>query len=303
MSSLSTKLLSSKIDVLKNKILDSCALKSIDPTWFIAPEGSETPLHYPMITSSLFETENSHTINPEKLGHRFKKEVRFYKSSPRDVSSNLWNLQNGRDFMSCDVGDFFYANFVAEVYNVDGYEAYTPGDYFMDRGFDETSKKDKEENVLAIVAEHKSFLEVCGVGSLIYTDLSKRFRDLDNEDFCRTMIKSYPYSTSPTTHEMFKSLLEWQWAYTELDYNEYMAVMANDFLTALGLNYLNESTDEVVGALMSLPDQPLAQKIKTGECSINEEEPACPAEFTKWCKDMMELITLAYDYKAVSSRL
>jgi len=303
MSTLATKLLSSKIDVLKNKILDSCALKGIDPALFVAPEDSVNPLQFPMITSSLFNTINHSTINPDKQGDRFAKEVRFYKSTEKNIESKLWDLQNNRDFMSCDMGDSFYANLMPEVYKVQySMEAYTPGDYFVDHNLDHTPK-DQEESVLSIVNEHESFIEVCGVGSLIYTDLSKRFSGLDNEHFCRTMMLSKPYSTSPTMHEAFKNLLEWQWAYNELGYTEPMAELANNFLTALGLSYLDESTNEVVGSLMALPDQSLAQEIKTGDCHINEEEPECPAEFVAWCKDIMELITFSYEYKAVSSRL
>jgi hypothetical protein len=303
MSTLATKLLTSKIDVLKNKILDSCALKGIDPAWFIAPEGSETPLLYPMITSSLFMTRGSDTINPVKDGDRFKKEVRFFKSSPVGVESNLWTLQNNRDFMSCDVDEGFYQNMISEVYRVDGLDSYTPGDYFVDNNLDHTSGKDVEENILAVITEHESYLDVRGIGSLIYTNISRPFMDFDSRHYYETMITSSPYCVNPTMHELFKTLLEWQWAYNEHGYDEYMAVMANDFLNALGLNYLNESTDEVVGALMSLPDQSLAQQIKTGDCQINVEEPECPAEFTAWCKGIMELITFAHDYKAVLSRL
>jgi len=303
MSSLSTKLLSSKIDVLKNKIIDTCIVKGIDSGQIIPPEGAENPHHYPLITSSLFNLDQASTINPSVNNTRFKQEFRFYKSSPKNVDGALWNLQSNRDFLACDVGTYFYASLMPEVYGADGYEIYYSSDYFVDRSYDRTSHKDKQENVLSLVTEHQSLIEVAGTGSIIYTNFGRQFEDLDTEHFNKTMLMAYPYSSSLTLHEMFKSLLEWQWAYNELGATEHMATLANGFLSVLGMSYLNESTDEVVGALMSLPDQPLAQYIKTGTCWVNEEEPNCPEEFTKWCKDIMELITLAYDYKAVSSRL
>ena len=301
MSILSQRLLNSKVDVTLSNLLDECSRLNIDPNILIAPEGSTTPLQYPMISSNLFKTVDGTTINPYKPGHRFKKEVRFYKSTKKNIEGKLWDLQNNRDFMSCDMGNFFYANLIPEVYRVEySLDSYTPGDYFLEHNLDHTPW-DQEENVLAIVNEHVSFLEVSGVGSLIYTDLSDSFSGLDNENFCRTMILSKPYSTSPTMHEAFKNLLEWQWAYHELEYTEPMAHFADAFLTTLGLNYLDESTNEVVGSLMALPDQSLAQEIKTGDCWINEDEPPCPEEFTNWCKDIMSLISLGYAYKASNS--
>lgn len=103
----------------------------------------------------------------------------------------------------------------------------------------------------------------------------------------------HPHCVTYTLQEMFKTMLEWQWAHYELGSNEHMAVFCDQVLLWLGLDYRNQNTDPVVKSLMQLPNMYVAEFL-AGNTSIKPQsvDPEEPLEFKLWAskKNM-------YDYK------
>lgn len=113
----------------------------------------------------------------------------------------------------------------------------------------------------------------------------------------RSLSSIHPHIVTHTLHEMFKALLEWQWAYYELGNREDIAVWANQALSSMGLDIRNIEIDNVVADLMTLPDMHVAQFLM-GETSISmpEVDPVVPLSFKFWAarKDIISFYKKEY---------
>ena len=116
---------------------------------------------------------------------------------------------------------------------------------------------------------------------------------------------THPYVAACSLHELFKLLLEWQWAVLYAENTEMVGQIVCEFLGHLGLHVDDVDSNPVVRDLMSLPDMQVAQYIKTGECTLLETEPEMPLSFRLWAAEnsLMEAPTplLADLYKACVS--
>lgn len=136
--------------------------------------------------------------------------------------------------------------------------------------YDELQKHD----FLDCVRAHITIFDKPGLAAILYNEATLPAH--------KTLCSFHPYYNSPTLHEFFRLLLEWQWAHYFADNNEHMAVIATRVLEYFGLDVRNESTDPVVSFLMSLPDQQVFQYMKTGDAVQTPDEPLATDEFKMW---------------------
>ena len=99
----------------------------------------------------------------------------------------------------------------------------------------------------------------------------------------KTLSSIHPHIVAHTLHELFKILLEWQWAYHELGNREDAAVWSNAALLSMGLDVRNAESDPVVRDLMALPDMYVA-KFLLGDTNIavQNTDPEVPITFKFW---------------------
>lgn len=142
----------------------------------------------------------------------------------------------------------------------------------------------KNTDLMKSITQARSVLHIKSIGQINYIHST-------SEDFCRRRFMSYPYCTAFSLHEMFKLLLEWQWAKKELGATEPMAVVSDEYLSILGFDVLDKD-NELVQALLELPDQQVFQYIKNGEVKLNTNLPEIPKQFITWIKDLTDLFTL-----------
>jgi len=105
----------------------------------------------------------------------------------------------------------------------------------------------------------------------------------DEMSISRSLSSIHPHVVTHTLHEMFKALLEWQWAYYELGNREDIAVWANQALLSMGLDVRNIENNKVVSDLMALPPMHVAQFL-AGETNITmpSTDPETPDSFRFW---------------------
>jgi hypothetical protein len=91
----------------------------------------------------------------------------------------------------------------------------------------------------------------------------------------------HPYYAAHTMHELFRLLLEWQWAYKYTNNTEPMAVLSNTVLTDMGISI--EKTDvEPTDFLSSMPDMYISQFIKGITLSSQDIDPSQSVGFKLW---------------------
>lgn len=285
-----------KLTIIKGTLSHKMRALGVDEKVFLDKEDGNILGLFPRVFSDYSKDSGddlrSDTIIPQYRDDRFYREIRFWRSEDSNIYGSHW-MQD-----KCTTRSTYFPMFMEEVYG--RHDVLTS--YFDSHSVFEESNHPNDK-VLGLVTNHDIIFEITGIASIVYTGFGSNNRyKIDAKDFTRHLLSSHPYCNSSTLHELFKILLEWQWAYTELDSREPIAEVANKFLITLGLNIKDVDNNSVVKSLMSLPDQQLAQYIKTGECHLVEEDPGCPEEFANWCMDIMDLINLSVDYKKLLTR-
>lgn len=184
---------------------------------------------------------------------RFRYGFRVWKSVPITEQPEHWMAP------TCSSTDTHMNVPMDELYGRTEYK-----DILMDAGF------------LEKVVNHIVICNIPGRASIIYNELTP-----GSEYLIKQFQMIHPYA-APSLHEMFKLLLEWQWAYVYAESREPMAEVANELLNSLGLHIDQQNSLEPVKSLMQLPDMQIAQYFKTGTCSLPEIAPLEPVEFKLW---------------------
>ena len=93
--------------------------------------------------------------------------------------------------------------------------------------------------------------------------------------------KKHPQIEARTIHELFRVILEWDWAYTELENREPAALLSHEVVGAL------EIPEEIVNEIMLLAPQTLSKFILTDSTVLQEDQldPECPEGFKYWIMD------------------
>jgi hypothetical protein len=128
--------------------------------------------------------------------------------------------------------------------------------------------------------------EVQSKTKVIYCDspnLTITYMEAKDDSFFSNIIGTFPYAMAPTLQELFKLMLEWQWAYRVCNNTEPVAKLCNTFLINVGLDFENNGKDDVVTSLMNLPDMYVAQYIKGKTISTLSVDPPMPISFKLWC--------------------
>lgn len=126
------------------------------------------------------------------------------------------------------------------------------------------------------LTKHDNLIVVDGLFAITYTET----RD---KDLFRNIVNLHPFCAGHTIHELFKLMMEWQWAYDVLGSQEPMAKLCNAALHHMGISYSDNS--EVTTSLMSLPDSFIAQYVKSEEMGAPINDPKQPAAFKLWLVD------------------
>jgi len=133
-----------------------------------------------------------------------------------------------------------------------------------------------EGGFLAPIQNHSVMAEVNGKFVITCSEASSQ-----SQDTFRNLHMVHPFASTPTFHELLRVILEWHWAYKHAGNRELMAVVCNDFCEYYDLD-VDDTTNQVVLDLLSMPDCQVAQYVKTGECSLNLEAPKCPDSVKIW---------------------
>jgi len=144
---------------------------------------------------------------------------------------------------------------------------------------------DNIEDYLSMIQKYIPVFHEPGMAYILYIQLDNSVVDCEDGGLIAQTSTIHPYAGSSTLHELFKLMLEWQWAYIHADSTEPAALKSNEVLTHLGLNVDDEDSNEVVRDLMALPDQQVAQYFKTGTCSTNLDDPEMPLSFRLWAAE------------------
>jgi hypothetical protein len=126
------------------------------------------------------------------------------------------------------------------------------------------------------LAKHDNLIVVDGLFAITYTETT-------DKDLFRNLRDLHPFCVGHTIHELFKLMMEWQWAHDVLGSQEPMAALCNSALSHMGISYSDDS--EVATGLMSLPDSFVAQYIKGEEMSVPINDPQQPTAFKLWLVD------------------
>jgi hypothetical protein len=190
---------------------------------------------------------------------RFAKVYRLWASVPKEDNKDHWM------YPLCSATDTHLSKTLDELYGREDYKSMV---------------LEHIEDFLSMIVKHLTLFHEPDLGYIIYTQVSASGDGL----LARTAL-IHPYFGSPTLHEFFKLMLEWQWAKYHADNDEPVAHLADRLLTHFGLHVDETDSNKVVKDLMALPDQQIAQYFKTGTCIANADEPEMPMSFRLWAAE------------------
>lgn len=281
---LKENILSSQKDYIISNISSNISSLGLNAEFFCAP------YDLPMSYGNLFNKSGKDF--PEDGYERFTGLIRTWKSVSKQEMLDYWTLdsclpvgsvilgENGKSDASLSVmgsalGEVDYLPVLMEDY----YEMVE--DIQCTHMPNAIGSVRSDTNTLQYIAEHKSVIHIFDNVNLFYIRMKHPIEQVDTKQFARDRWLAYPYCSSPTTHELFKLLLEWQWSKQNLDCTEPVAIAADNFLQVLGMN-VSDSENQVVQSLLDLPDQQVFQYLKNGSISTVEDEVSRPDEFTNW---------------------
>ena len=243
------KVLEKNIDTEKSNIKRlAIAIKNIHPVVFdLANIGD--------VDSLINYLDSDQFLDLPNFPHRYRRGITLWKKSPSKQQHFMHD--------TCNTNEKYMDTPVEDLYDKSIYQQ-----RLMRSGF------------LDAFANHKVVIEKENLFAITYTESN-------DEDLIVDITTLHPHCITHTVHEMFKALLEWQWAYCELGSEEPMAVFCNEVLVSLGLNYKDEETNPVIKSLISLPDMYIAQFL-AGNPVIRPSitDPEEPLEFKLWSSKM-----------------
>lgn len=124
------------------------------------------------------------------------------------------------------------------------------------------------------VDDHRVLCVNEGVSSIIYNNTN----GVTVDEFQMM----HPYSAASSLHELFRLLLEWQWARLYADNTEPMSSLADQTLTSMGLHIDQQDEPGIVQDLMSLPDMQVSRYIAGQDVVVNAEDVLCPPSFREF---------------------
>ena len=139
-----------------------------------------------------------------------------------------------------------------------------------------TGAAEAGRGMFTTVARHVMIADIAPIALITYSEM--------DEIYIRTvgpqrLAEVHPQCGAHTVHELFRMIIEWAWAYTELGNNEPMAAVSHDVLRALQMP-LNVRND----LLEMVPPQAVAKYIMGDSTALvrDLESPECPESFKYW---------------------
>ena len=139
-----------------------------------------------------------------------------------------------------------------------------------------TGAAEAGRGVFTTVARHVMIADIAPIALITYSEM--------DEIYIRTvgpqrLAEVHPQCGAHTVHELFRMIIEWAWAYTELGNDEPMAAVSHDVLRALQMP-LNVRND----LLEMVPPQAVAKYIMGDSTALvrDLESPECPESFKYW---------------------
>lgn len=205
-------------------------------------------------------------IEPEHETVRFKSSYRLWASFPLEDYPNYWT----KEFCSTTEEGYI-------AVGINGlYDNPRRPNYVMQK-----MAEIGTTNIMDVVTNHITLFHEPNVGHIIYSDSTELAGDV-----MKKTMTAHPYVTAGSLHELFKQLLEWQWAKLHAGNTEPVVEWVCKVLDHVGL-HVDDTENPVVQDLMALPDMYVAQYIKTGMRTGHPiEEPPCPESFSIWAKEM-----------------
>jgi len=119
-----------------------------------------------------------------------------------------------------------------------------------------------------------TMLDLCPYAFIIYHESIPEYV----EKVGHNTWQKHPHIEARTIHELFRVIIEWDWAYTQLGNREPAAQMCNDIVRILDI------PQEVINELMNMQPQAVSKFISNDETALQENsiDPECPIEFKYW---------------------
>lgn len=191
------------------------------------------------------------SFSRQNTANRFNRAYQLWASVPKLEGHFMYDTCTARDtHMNCPI---------SEEYNTDEFRILLDASGMFDT-----------------LTKHDNLIVVDGMFAITYTETT-------DKDLFRNLRDLHPFCVAHTIHELFKLMMEWQWAYDVLESREPMAVLSNNALGYLGIKYSDAS--EVVADVMSLPDSFVAQFIKGNDMAVPQVDPRQPDSFKLWLID------------------
>ena len=247
------------------------------------------PADYPDVQSLMDVIPSLINIVEDGDPVRFQAGYRLWASVPKEDYQDHWM------YPLCSTTDMYMPIPIDELHGSGGFKSsvdtHTGPDF------------------LPMIEKHITLYEYEGCAEIIFTQVDS----VIGAGFVPKGQMTHPYTAACSLHELFKLLLEWQWAVLHAENTVIVGQIACNFLDNLGLHVDDVESNPVVRDLMSLPDMQVAQYIKTGECTLLETEPEMPLSFRLWAAEnsimqaptplLADLYKACVSYKRIESSL
>jgi len=143
------------------------------------------------------------------------------------------------------------------------------------------------------IKRHDMAVDIAPVAFITYSELDETYVDVVGT---QKIWQTHPQCMAHTAHELFRMIIEWAWAHTELGNNEPMAITCHNVLRALQMP-LNVRND----LLSIVPPQPVAKYLLGDRTALVKAttSPECPESFRYWLMDVYRLFYKRFDDEQV----
>lgn len=128
-----------------------------------------------------------------------------------------------------------------------------------------------------IVLRHEIVLDLSPIAIITYNELDERFIEKTGGN----LWKIHPQCNGRTIHELFRLIIEWAWAYTELDNTEPTAEICHEILQAMQMPM------SVRQELLALEPEVVGKYLLDDPTALEEdlEDPEQPPLFKSWLSE------------------
>jgi hypothetical protein len=172
----------------------------------------------------------------------------------------------------------------ANNYTIKSFEEVTHGTVNFDveitsfRGI--TDSDAQARGPFTFIKRHDMAVDIAPIAFITYSELDEIYVDSVGT---QKIWQTHPQCMAHTAHELFRMIIEWAWAYTDLNNTEPMAITCHNVLRSLQMP-LDVRND----LLAVVPAQPVAKYIMNDSTALVKDtvSPECPESFKYWFMDI-----------------